>query len=150
MKHVIYLIGSLRNKAIPDLGNFVRKELQCEVFDDWFSAGPIADDSWHDFEKARGTSYPDALKGYPARHVFAFDKMHLERSSIVILALPAGKSGHLELGWSLGKGKAGYVLFDGEPERWDVMYQFANGVFYDKRDLAAHIKKDHFSFPVTG
>lgn len=145
MNHVIYLIGSLRNKAIPHIANHFRKELGCEVFDDWFAAGPIADDSWQEFEKIRGTPYPQALKNWAATHVFNFDKTHLERSSIVILALPAGKSGHLELGWALGRGKPGYVLFDGEPERWDQMYQFANGVFYDKRDLAAHIKKAHFT-----
>lgn len=143
-KHTIYLIGSLRNKAIPAIGNFFRKELGCEVFDDWFAAGPIADDSWQEFEKARGTPYPQALKNWAATHVFNFDKTHLERSSIVILALPAGKSGHLELGWSLGKGKPGYVLFDGEPDRWDQMYQFANGVFYDKVELVKHLREEYF------
>lgn len=144
MNHVIYLIGSLRNKAIPEIGNFLRKELQCEVFDDWFAAGPIADDSWQEFEKQRGTPYPQALKNWAATHVFNFDKTHLERSSIVILALPAGKSGHLELGWALGRGKAGYVLFDGEPDRWDQMYQFANGVYYSKEELADVLTKEHF------
>jgi hypothetical protein len=34
----------------------------------------------------------------------------------------------LELGVSIGQGKTAYVLVD-DPERWDVMYQFATGVF---------------------
>jgi nucleoside 2-deoxyribosyltransferase len=50
--------------------------------------------------------------------------------------MPAGKSGHLELGYVSGKGKPTYVLFDHEPERWDVMYQFATGgVFFSLESL---------------
>jgi hypothetical protein len=39
--------------------------------------------------------------------------------------MPAGKSGHLELGYAIGSGKRGFVCFDQEPDRWDVMYRFA-------------------------
>ena len=51
------------------------------------------------------------------------------------MVMPAGKSGHLELGYMLGQGKKGYILFDKEPDRWDVMYQFATGVFFNKEEL---------------
>lgn len=124
---MIYLIGSLRNPEVPRVANKLRSA-GYEVFDDWYAAGPEADDKWRDYEQARGHSYIGALAGYSARHVFEFDRTHLERASSVVLVLPAGKSGHLELGWALGKGKLGYILLD-NPERWDVMYQFANGVF---------------------
>ena len=123
---MVYLIGSLRNPQVPIIANQLRVA-GFEVFDDWFSAGPEADDKWRDYEKARGRSFNEALKGYPARHVFAFDHHHLARASAVALILPAGKSGHLELGWALGQGKPGFILLD-NPERWDVMYQFATGV----------------------
>ena len=99
------------------------------MFDDWFAPGPEADDYWQKYETARGHTYQKALFGYAARHVFAFDFYHLNRAAIGVLALPAGKSGHLEFGWLLGRGVPGYILLDKEPERWDVMYQFANGVF---------------------
>lgn len=135
---VIYLIGSLRNPAIPEIGNYLRT-LGFEVFDDWISAGPIADDSWRDYEKARGHTYKQALEGYAARHVFDFDVRHLTRADIGVLVLPAGKSGHLELGYLIGRGKPGYILMDGEPERFDVMYQFADGIYYDKESLGASI-----------
>lgn len=131
---VIYLIGSLRNPSIPKIGNRLR-EAGFEVFDDWFAGGPIADDSWQEYEKARGTPYDVALRGYAARHVFDFDKYHLDRADVGILVLPAGKSGHLELGYMAGRGKRTYVLFDQEPERWDVMYQFTDGVFFDLEKL---------------
>ena len=63
MSKVIYLIGSLRNPEVPVLGRRLR-EVGFDVFDDWFAAGPIADDSWQDYEKGRGRSYNDALKSF--------------------------------------------------------------------------------------
>lgn len=141
-KPVIYLIGSLRNPEMPKIGNYLR-DVGFEVFDDWFAGGKIADDEWQAYEKSRGRSYPEALKGYAAKHVFEFDLHHLKRSDIVVLVLPAGKSGHLELGWALGQGKAGYVLMPEEPDRWDVMYQFANGVFFDIEELGKTLLKNH-------
>jgi hypothetical protein len=72
--------------------------------------------------------------------VYAFDHAHLTRCEGAVLVLPAGKSAHLELGWMLGRGKKGYVLFDKEPERWDVMYQFADAGFSEATALYAHLK----------
>ena len=129
----IYLIGSLRNPDIGDIGNKLRTDGH-EVFNDWFAASPTADDAWRDFEKAKGNDYKTALQGYAAKHVYAFDKYHLDRNDIAVLALPAGKSAHLELGYVIGTGKPGYILLD-NPERWDVMYQFATGVFYSVEEL---------------
>ena len=134
----IYLIGSLRNPEVPVLGRDLR-ELGFNVFDDWYAAGEIADDSWRDYEKARGHSYEQALRGYAAKHVFSFDLHHIEEADIGILMLPAGRSGHLELGFMVGRGKRTYILHD-DPERWDCMYQFADGVFFKKEDLYAELK----------
>lgn len=39
--------------------------------------------------------------------------------------MPAGKSGHLELGYMIGNGKPCIIYFEKEPDRWDVMTQFA-------------------------
>lgn len=130
----IYLIGSLRNPEIPELGNSLRL-LGFDVFDDWFAGGKIADDEWQAYENARGHSYKEALGGYAARHVFEFDKHHLDRADIGVLVLPAGKSGHLELGYMAGQGKPTFVLFDKIPERYDVMYQFATAVTFDVYEL---------------
>lgn len=136
----IYLIGSLRNKNIPVMGNRLRT-LGFEVFDDWFSPGPEADDFWLKYEKKRGRTYAEALKGWAGKHVYEFDKTHIDESDIGILYMPAGKSGHLELGYMIGKGKKCFILFDEEPERWDVMYQFADGVFFNIEDLEKELKK---------
>jgi len=138
---VIYLIGSLKNrKKIIDLANRLRK-LGFEVFDDWIAPGPDADDYWRDYEKRRGSSYKQALKNYAATHIFEFDKYHIDRSDIGVLYMPAGKSAHLELGYIIGRGKPCFVLFDEEPERWDVMYQFATAVCFSYDELVKELKK---------
>jgi hypothetical protein len=123
----IYLIGSLRNEDIPQVAEQLRLDGH-DVFDDWFSAGPEADDYWRDYERGKGHTYQQALDGYAAQHVFEFDKHHLDRCNIGVLVYPAGKSAHLELGYMIGQGKRGYILIDGEPERYDVMTKFATKV----------------------
>lgn len=142
---IIYLIGSLRNNKIPHIANEIRG-LGFEVFDDWFSPGPHADDYWRKYEKTRTSSYKEALKGWAGKHIFEFDKHHLDRADIAILVMPAGKSCHLELGYMVGTGKKTYVLFDEEPTRWDIMYQFATDVFFNfeelKSELMQYLKRD--------
>lgn len=123
----LYLIGSLRNPQIPAISRELRTA-GYQVFDDWYAAGPTADDNWRDYEKHRGRTFAEALQGRAATHVFEFDQEHLVDAQAVVLVLPAGKSGHLELGWALGRGTPGYILLD-SPDRWDVMYRFATGVY---------------------
>lgn len=135
MKPLIYVIGSLRNPQIPDLVCFLREQTGYEVFADWYAAGPEADDYWKAYEEGQGYTYLQALKRPAARNVFNFDHGWLARASHAVLALPAGKSGHLELGWHLGKGKPGFILLD-SPDRWDVMYQFATGITEDRHELS--------------
>lgn len=137
---IIYIIGSLKNPRVVEIGNKLR-ELGHEVVDDWYAPGPDADDYWRDYERLRGRTYREALKGLHVGHVFAFDKYHIDRSQVVVLVMPAGKSAHLELGYAIGSGKIGYILLDGEPERWDIMYRFANDVFYTVDELVEAIKK---------
>lgn len=137
----IYLIGSLRNPLVPEYANKLREKGHT-VFDDWYAAGPEADDYWQKYETERGHNYAEALDGYAAKHVFYFDKHHLDSNDKAVLVLPAGKSGHMELGYFMGTGKPGYILFDDDVEncRWDVMYEFAvdsgGGVFFDFDTLA--------------
>jgi nucleoside 2-deoxyribosyltransferase len=137
----VYLIGSLRNPKIIELGVRLRT-LGFEVFDDWISPGALADDEWQAYEKLRGRTYAEALQGHHAKQVFEFDKSHLDRCDIIVLVLPAGKSGHLELGYAIGKGKSGYILLDKEPERYDIMYLFASGIFTSEEDLIIELKKE--------
>lgn len=134
----IYLIGSLRNPCIPFIAKQLR-EAGHEVFDDWFSGGREADDEWQRYEKVRGRSYTAALAGEHARNVFEFDLEHLHWCNTGVLVMPAGKSGHLELGYLIGQGKRGYVLFQEEPDRYDVMHRFATGVAFSVEELVRQL-----------
>ncbi len=135
----VYLIGSLRNPRIPAIARELRS-VGLHVFDDWYAAGPEADDCWQKYEQAKGNAFPLALYGQAANHVFEFDRDHLLSSDVVILVTPAGKSAHMELGWALGKGKKGYVLLDAPVDRWDVMYKFATGVFTTITDMVRTLR----------
>lgn len=135
----VYVAGSLKNRQIPGFSNEL-KEQGFEPFSDWFSPGPDADDYWRDYSKVRGWNYQQALESYIAKNIFDFDKFHLDRCDATVLLMPAGKSAHLELGYTIGKGKPGFILFDGEPDRYEVMVQFATGVFFKKEDLFVALK----------
>jgi hypothetical protein len=134
----IYLIGSLRNPEVPKIANKIR-EHGYEVFDQWYSAGPNADDHLRDHFVAMGMNHKEILKTAAAVNIFEFDKRHIQASDVVVLLMPAGKSGFLELGWALGQGKQGYILFDQDPERVDVMFQFADDIFYSVTELVEHL-----------
>ena len=141
---MIYLIGSLRNSEIPKIGNELR-ERGFEVFDDWYAPGPKADEHWQAYETGKGSTYKQAIRGWAGKHIFEFDMAHLQRADIAILVLPAGKSGHLELGWVAGQGKWTYILFDKEPERYDIMYQFANEVFFNREEMYKYLHDNHLN-----
>lgn len=143
MSKVIYLVGSLRNPNIPIVAEDLR-ELGFEVFDDWFAAGPSADDCWRDYEQSRNHSYQEALNGYAGKHVFNFDTFHLNRSHAGVLVYPAGKSGHLELGHLVSQNKPGFILMDEIPERYDVMKQFASGGIFSSLE---ELKKALTEYP---
>lgn len=132
----IYLTGALKNREIISLANDIR-ELGHDVFDDWISPGEETDQKWQEYEDERGRSYEEALNGYHANIVFNYDLHHLKEAELVIMVLPCGKSGHLEFGWAIGQGKKGYILFDGEPDRYDIMYKFADRIFFNEGDLLA-------------
>ena len=131
-----YLVGSLRNPMIPTIAQRLR-DVGVDVFDDWYAAGPEADDIWRKYEEQRGRSYAQALEeGWHTSHVFQYDKYHLDRCESGVLVLPCGRSGHLELGYLLGQGKPGYILLD-DPDRWDVLYRFTTRVVTSIPDLVA-------------
>lgn len=138
---LVYLIGSMRNPQVPIIANAIR-DAGFECFDDWYAPGPEADERWREYELHRGRSYADALNGAHAQNVFDFDLKHLQQADMVVLALPAGKSGHLELGWMLGQGKPGFILLEPEMARYDVMHRFATAVFASVDEMIAGLQAE--------
>ena len=147
---MIYLIGSLRNPEVPRISKRLRGE-GISVFDEWYAAGEKADDAWRDYEKERGWTFSRAIgTSLAAAHVFEFDYKNLLRAEAAVLVCPAGKSGHLELGWCIGRGKRGYILLEPGVERWDVMYKFADGVFDNVEELIDEIRSRGFGRDEVG
>lgn len=141
----LYLIGSLRNPDVPKVAQRIREETQFEeVFDDWYAAGPEADDYWRAYEEARGRTYEEALEAYSANHVFGYDKYHLDAASHVVLLLPAGRSGHLEFGYGVRGGAHGIICREPDTDRWDVMYRFANKVVTGHDALVEYLQQFEF------
>jgi hypothetical protein len=142
VKPKVYVIGSLRSDRASSLANYLREWIAgVEFFDDWQAAGPGADDSWRDYERTRGRTFKEALAGHAAKHVFGFDKAHLDSSDACILCLPAGKSAHLEAGYMIGKGVPTYIFLDDTVDRWDVMYQFANDFDSDPGEVVRWVSE---------
>jgi hypothetical protein len=136
----VYIVGSMRNPEIIGIGNRLR-QAGFEAFDQWISPGDKADDNWQEYCKSRGWTYREALADYHAKHVFEFDKFHLDSSDVGVLVMPAGKSAHLELGYLRGCGKPAYILMDGEPPRYDVMTLLATKVIFSEAELLEELKK---------
>lgn len=136
----VYIVGSLRHDKIIEVTQRLVSE-GYSVFSDWYAAGPEADDYWQRYEQGRGRSYREALNSPAAQNVFNFDQYHIDEADIIVMVAPAGKSAHLELGYALGGGKAGFVLMEQEPERWDVMLAFADGIAYTIDELLVMMQR---------
>lgn len=135
----IYVIGSMRNPRVPEVAKALRA-IGWDAFDDWYSPGEQCDDKWQEYERSRGRSFKEALAGYHAQHAFAMDEKHIERCNAGLLVLPAGKSAHIELGVFRGMKKPRYILMDGEPERFDLMYNFATDIFLSIAEMTEKLK----------
>lgn len=137
---MVYLIGALKNQRIPDVGNLLRGE-GYDVMDEWFTPGELADVNWQEYERRRGRTYQEALRGRAATNIFLFDRSYLDASDIVVLVMPAGKSAMLELGYAKGRGKKTAIFLDGsDPDRYDIMPNFADKVFMTEADLVAGLR----------
>lgn len=137
----VYLAGSLRNEGMLDHFDFIT-ELGYDTFMDWYAVGPKADDYWKEYWQRQGVSYKDALSKPNSQNIFEFDKKHIDAAKVLVLAQPAGKSGHLELGYHIGRGKPGIYFFPEETDiRWDVMTSFATEVCVGYNELQVALAK---------
>ena len=139
-KTLVYVGGALKNQRIPEIGNTLRAE-GYDVMDEWYTPGPDADTNWQAYEKLRGRSYADALRGRAATNIFLFDRSYIDMCDAFVLVLPAGKSSLLELGYAGGRGKRTCLFLDGqEPERYDVMPTLADIQLHTENQLVGWLK----------
>lgn len=131
----VFINGALKNERIPIIGETLRNR-GYDVLDEWISPGRQADENWQTYEKVRGRTYAEALRGRHATHVFLYDRAHIDMADIALLVMPAGKSAMLELGYAKGRGKLAYIFLDGqEPDRYDIMPNLADKILVNEDDL---------------
>lgn len=132
---LVYVIGALKNQRIPVIGNLLRAH-DFDAMDEWCTPGEHADLCWQQYEKVRGRTYQQALAGRAATNIFMFDRAYIDLADAAVLVMPAGKSAMLELGYLVGRGKFACIFLDGEePDRYDVMPNFASAVYKDEMQL---------------
>lgn len=125
----IYLMSSLGNADLPRVGRDLRVAGH-EVFDDWHGAGTNADVHWREYEQSRGYTFVEALARPLAQVHYELDREWMAWANTGLLVLPAGKSGHLELGYlAQREDTTTHILLDGEPTDWNLMYKLVDGVW---------------------
>ena len=130
----VYIGGALANPEIVRITALLQDN-GISAFSEWYTPGAEADVKWRDYEIALGYDYRTALKRPAAVNTFTFDKRHIDECDTFLMVLPCGKSAHMELGYAIGKGKRGIIYMPNEPERWDVMYGFADRIVMTDKEL---------------
>lgn len=138
-KWYVYIIGALKNPRVPEVAAALRLA-GYEALDEWHAASPDADTCWQNYSLARNQTFAEALHNRAAENTFHFDRSLIDLADYGVLVAPGGKSAHLELGYMAGQGKQTFILLDQEPDRYDVMPQFAKGVFSNTEDLIQGLK----------
>jgi hypothetical protein len=137
---MLYIIGSLNNPRVVEVTKTLHRA-GVKAFSQWMAAGPDADQHWKNYGAALGWSYREMLRSEFVQTAFQFDYRHMDAADGCVLVMPAGKSAHCEFGWFVGRGKRAYLLFDGEPERPDLMPpNLATAICFSLEELLAAIK----------
>lgn len=135
MANKIYIASSWRNPYQPSLVKLLRTYGH-EVYDfrnppdkSGFGWSQI-DPNWLNWT---ADQYIAALEHPLAKAGYASDMGAMEWADTFILALPCGRSAHLELGWAAGKGKRTAILTqDGEePELMAKMADLVTSYIFE-------------------
>ena len=82
------------------------------------------------------------LEDSRVRTIFEHDLNGLKNSDNFLLALPAGKSSHIEAGIAYGLGKKCYAI--GEYDVTDSLYLIFDEIFKDEDELKEFLAKENF------
>lgn len=135
----IYLAFSWRNEAQPMLVRILRNAGH-EVYDFRNPSPGETGFGWKEGASPEQLTEPkrfrDEVLTHPlARAGFARDMQALESSEAVVLALPCGRSAHLELGYAAGLGRRTIVLLDDPISAPELMYLACSHIVTDIDEL---------------
>ena len=90
------------------------------------------DPEWENWD---GEAIRRALEHWLTARSFQFDFAAMEWADVFVLALPCGRSAHLEAGWAIGQGKPTAILMWGDTFEPELMYKMASLVTTDIDEL---------------
>lgn len=139
MSEYVYVASSWRNRLQPLVVSALR-EAGLDVYDfrhpepgnEGFRWSDI-DPEWQAWGPGRFRAcleHPIAVQG------FALDWGAMRRATVGVLALPCGRSAHLEAGYFVGAGKPLHVLMV-EPQEPELMYRMATALHTSLDDLVS-------------
>lgn len=137
----IYLASSWRNPNQPEVLAALRA-IGHEVYDFRNPAPGKNGFSWRDCGSQAALdhattipSYLQAIRSDRAAEGFGFDKAALDWCDTCVLALPCGRSAHLELGYAAGQGKDTYVLLHEDKFEPELMYLLNTDICTDVQQI---------------
>ncbi len=127
----IYLASSWRNDRQPAVVRRLREEGH-EVNDfrdneDHFAWSDIDPD----YERWDAGAFSAALGHELAVRGFNNDFSAMQWANAFVLALPSGRSAHIEAGWAIGRGIPTGILIEGDTYEPELMYKMADCITPD-------------------
>ena len=139
-KYEFFIAGKTRNKdnilRICDLFDKYNISYYCFLKNDdtmssYGEEGQTEEEKMKAFESL-------GLKSDIVMNIFKQDLDNEKASKILLLVLPAGKSGHIESGIAYGMGKKCYAI--GEFDATDSLYNIFENIFKDENELEEFLK----------
>lgn len=144
----IYVASSWRNPSQPAIVAALR-EAGHAVYD---FRNPRPGDTgfqWSEIDPAwqgwSGSAFRSALTDPIAVAGYGSDFAAMEDADCCVLALPCGRSAHIEAGWFAGAGKPLYILLAGEYHSQfepELMYRMATAICVSLDELVTLLSRD--------
>lgn len=134
----IYLASSWRNRVQPELVALFRSRGH-EVYDFRNPAPGQHGFAWSEIDPDwlawQPRPFRDALAHPIAAAGFACDFDAMRWADTFVLALPCGRSAHLEAGWAIGLGKPTAILMHSDGFEPELMYRMADLVAVEAAEV---------------
>ena len=139
----IYVASSWRNLAQPEIVGALR-EAGHTVYDFRNPSPGETGFQWSEIDPdwlgLSGSAFRDALAHPIAVAGYGSDFAAMEVADCCVMALPCGRSAHIEAGWFVGAGKPLYILLAGEYHSQfepELMYRMATAICVSLDELVA-------------
>lgn len=134
----IYVASSWRNEGQPEIVRVLREQGH-EVYDFRNPTEGNTGFAWSDidpdWEAWSPRPFRDRLDHPVAVSGFGLDFDAMKWADTFVLALPCGRSAHLEAGWAIGQGKPTAILLHADKFEPELMYRMADLIACDLQEV---------------